>query len=49
MVTYVQHFRPYLLGRESQLCTENGSLAWLTNFKEPQGQLAHWLQQLQEF
>lgn len=49
VVTYVQHFRPYLLGREFQLRTDHGSLAWLINFKEPEGQLARWLEQLQEF
>lgn len=49
VVTYIQHFQPYLLGREFQLRTDHGSLAWLTSFKEPEGQLARWLEQLQEF
>ena len=48
-VTYVQHFRSYLLGREFQLRTDHGSLTWLANFREPEGQLARWLEQLQEF
>ena len=29
--------------------TDHGSLAWLTNFRNPEGQLARWLEQLQEF
>ena len=28
---------------------DHGSLTWLQNFKDPYGQLARWLQQLQEF
>ena len=49
VITFVQHFTPYLLGREFQFHTDHGSLAWLTNFKAPEGQLARWLVQLQEF
>ena len=49
VVTFIQHFRPYLLGREFLLRTDHGSLTWLTNFKEPEGQLARWLECLQEF
>ena len=49
VVTFVQHFRPYLLGQEFILRTDHGSLMWLTNFKEPEGQLARWLECLQEF
>ena len=49
VVSFVQHFRPYLLGREFLLRTDHGSLTWLTNFKEPEGQLARWLECLQEF
>ena len=40
VVTFVQHFCPYLLGCEFLLRTDHGSLTWLTNFKEPEGQLA---------
>ena len=49
VVTFIQHFRSYLLGREFQLRTDHGSLTWLANFKEPEGQLARWLERLQEF
>ncbi len=49
VVTFVQQFLSYLLGREFLLRTDHGSLTWLTNFKEPEGQLARWLERLQEF
>ena len=49
MVEFVQHFRQYLLGREFTLRTDHGSLVWLKNFKEPEGQLARWLERLAEY
>ena len=49
VVCFVQHFRPYLLGRHFLLRTDHGSLTWLSNFKEPEGQLARWLERLQEY
>ena len=29
--------------------TDHSSLLWLRSFKEPEGQLAHWLEQLEEY
>ena len=49
VVTFTKKFRPYLLGKKFLLRTDHGSLVWLTNFKDPQGQLARWLEILQEF
>ena len=49
VVTFARHFRPYLLGRHFTLRTDHGSLTWLRNFREPEGQLARWLEQLQEY
>ena len=49
VVYFLQHFRPYLLGRHFTLRTDHGSLTWLRNFKEPEGQLARWLEKLQEY
>jgi len=46
VVTFTQHFRPYLLGRQFLLRTDHGSLTWLWSFKEPEGQLARWLERL---
>ena len=49
VVYFVQHFRPYLLGNQFTLRTDHGSLNWLRNFKQPEGQLARWLEKLQEY
>ena len=49
VVEFSQHFRAYLLGRQFTLRTDHGSLVWLQNFKEPEGQLARWLEKLQEY
>ena len=37
------------MGWEFILRTDHGSLTWLQSFKEPEGQLARWLEKLQEF
>ena len=44
-----QNFRPYLYGRPFLLRTDHESLRWMTRLKEPRGQLARWLEELQEF
>ena len=49
VVAFTKHFQPYLLCRHFTLRTDHGSLQWLYNFKEPEGQLARWLEQLQEY
>ena len=49
VVTFLQHFGPYLLGQHFVLRTDHSSLTWLRNFKEPEGQLARWLEQLEEY
>ena len=46
LVTYAGYFQYYLLGRK--FCLHH-SLRWLTPFKEPQGQVARWLERLQEY
>ena len=48
VVTLVTKFRSYLLGRHFYVRTDHGALVWLQNFKEPEGQLARWLEKLQE-
>ena len=48
VIVFTRHFRPYLLGRSFVLRTDHGSLQWLRNFKEPEGQIARWLEALQE-
>ena len=49
VVVFTNKFRHYLLGRPFRLRTDHGSLLWLHNFKEPEGQLARWIEKLQEF
>ena len=49
LVYFIKHFKHYLLGREFILRTDHGSLVWLHRFKEPDGQIARWLQQLAAF
>lgn len=49
VVTFTGHFRQYLLGHRFILRTDHQSLTWLTNFKNPEGQLARWLENLVEF
>ena len=48
-VSFIKHFRPYLLGRPFILRTDHGSLTWLYKFRNPEGQLARWLETLQEY
>ena len=49
VVTFLKHIHPYLLGRHFTVRTDHGLLTWLRNFKDPEGQLARWLERLQEF
>ena len=49
MVHFIHHFQPYLLGRRLTLRTDHSSLTWLQTLKEPEGKLARWLEQLQEY
>ena len=44
VVTYLKHFKQYLYGRHVIVRTDHGALRWLTNFKQPEGQLARWLE-----
>jgi len=49
VVRFTRQFRHYLLGREFLVRTDHSSLTWLLNFKEPQGQLARWLEELSQY
>ena len=49
IIRFSRQFRHYLLGRHFTVRTDHNSLTWLTNFKEPQGQLARWLEELSQF
>ena len=43
----LEHFHKYLYGREFSLRTDYAVLAGLLRFKNPEGQLARWLERLQ--
>ncbi|KAK3083976.1 hypothetical protein FSP39_006179 [Pinctada imbricata] len=44
VVHFIKYFRHYLYGRKCLLRTDHGSLKWLLRFKDPEGQLARWLE-----
>ena len=48
VVTFIEHFWPYLLGNHFNLRKDHNFLCWLQNFRHPEGQLARWLEKLQE-
>lgn len=49
VVTFVESFRHYLLYKPFTIRTDHGSLQWLHNFKEPNGQLARWIERLADY
>ena len=48
VVSFTAHFRPYVLRHRFTLRTDHAPLTWLYGVKEPEGQVAWWLEQLQE-
>ncbi|GBN65451.1 Retrovirus-related Pol polyprotein from transposon 297, partial [Araneus ventricosus] len=46
IVKSIEHFHHYLYGRKFLLRTDHASLRWLLNFREPEGQIARWIQRL---
>ena len=49
IVWFTGHFKHYLIGRKFLLRTDHGSLRWLFGFKDPEGQMARWLERLARF
>ena len=49
IVYFMKYFRHYLYGRKFKVRTDHGALRWLMNFKDPQGQVARWLEVLGTF
>ena len=49
VVRFTRQYRHYLLGKPFTVRTDHGSLTWLLNFREPQGQLARWLEELGQY
>lgn len=49
LVHFTRHFRHYLLGRPFLVRTDHHSLIWLMRFKNAEGQLARWLEELAQY
>ncbi|KAL7889979.1 hypothetical protein AOLI_G00022370 [Acnodon oligacanthus] len=49
VVEFTRHFHQYLLGRPFIVRSDYSSLRWLVKMKEPEGQLARWLEKLAEY
>ena len=49
LVHFVKYFRLYLYGKKFTIRTDHGSLRWLMQYKNPEGQVARWLEILSSF
>ena len=49
VVVFLKQFRQYLYGQKITVSTDHGALQWLLNFRDPQGQMARWLQVIAEY
>ena len=49
MVHFVKYFRHYMYGKRFTVRTDHGSMRWLLNFKNPEGQLARWIEVLSTY
>ena len=49
VVASLKQYRPYLYGRKVIVRTDHASLRWLLNFKNPEGQMARWLEEIAEY
>ncbi|KAL0188675.1 hypothetical protein M9458_015774, partial [Cirrhinus mrigala] len=48
-ISAIRHFKYYLCGRHFTIRSDHASLQWLMTFKEPEGQVARWLEELQSY
>ena len=49
LVRFTRQYRPFLLGRTLRVRTDHNSLTWLTQFRDLQGQLARWMEELSQY
>ena len=49
LIHFVKYFRHYLYGRQFLIRTDHSSLKWLLNFKNPEGQVARWMETLASY
>ena len=49
IVVYLKHFRQYLYGQRITVRTDHAALKWLVTFKDPEGQVARWIEVLGQY
>jgi hypothetical protein len=49
IVWSIQHFRPYLYGRDFEIITDHKPVVWLFNVKDPGSRLMRWRLKLEEY
>ncbi|GFT62502.1 retrovirus-related Pol polyprotein from transposon 412 [Trichonephila clavipes] len=49
IVKAIEHFHHYLYGQKFLLRTDHASLTWIMNFRNTEGQVARWIQRLNEY
>ena len=49
IITFTRQFRHFLFGRSFIIRTDHNSLVWLLNFKNIEGQLARWIEELSQY
>ena len=49
VVVYLKHFKQYLYGQKVTVRTDHAALRWVLNFKNPEGQLARWIEVISQF
>ncbi len=49
VVKSIGHFHHYLYGRRFTVRTDHAALKWLMNFRQPEGQVARWIERLQQY
>ena len=49
VVRFTRQFRHYLLGRQFIVRTDHSSLVWLLSFKNIEGQLSRWIEELSQY
>ena len=48
-MVFTKHLRHDLLGNKFKVRTDHNSLIWLMGFKQIEGQLARWIEELQNY
>ena len=49
IITFIQYFRYYLLGKQFLIRTDHSALRWIMTFKDPVDQMARWLEIMAQF